>query len=192
MTDSAGASGGSDSCLIGWLWFRFKDEGRRLKLWIFKLWLTFCNSKIFLTLSMASSTSLAGGRTWVLLAPNEKPPYLQREKKQDLKCEKLETTDNDFQNKSRTEDLKRPTWIRSPRLCSSGWNKHTGAVSDRILGICGTAVYSCVSQVSLTSCRWSLRRFSPGSRRCFFLSGSAECRWRWDSSERRKTGLLKK
>lgn len=41
--------------------------------------LTFCNSKIFRTLSMASSISLAGGRTCVLLAPNEKPPYLQRE-----------------------------------------------------------------------------------------------------------------
>lgn len=45
------------------------------------LWLTFCSSKIFLTRLIASSISLAGGRTWVLLAPNEKPPYLRREKK---------------------------------------------------------------------------------------------------------------
>lgn len=64
------------------------------------LTLTFPISKIFRTLSMASSISSAGGSTWVLLAPSENPPYLQTGK-QHMNIWKLLLTDrvHDFKIK---------------------------------------------------------------------------------------------
>lgn len=111
---------------------------------------------------------------------------------------------SDLQNKTRTKEIKRPTWIHSPRLCSldCGTNIQTRfsiwvsavflCISVYFCVFLCVSVCFCVSIVinspglCLTSCRWSERTFSPGSRRCFFLSGSAKCRWRSASSEQQK------